>query len=343
LISEDLLSKFFAGNISSEDEELLKKWINENPENRKAFDQANESWQNSSVSRKFDVDAAWKIFSERHNFVKSEDSRWHLKRGMSIITLAAAGIALVMIIGSLFILKQSKNIYNQLSDSKIVVTAKDGEKAYVLMSDSSEIILNSGSRLEYDAGFNIHSREVRLFGEAFFEVHKNEVKPFVVESEGVKIIATGTKFNVLSFPEESRIEATLVEGEISVRSGNGKSVKVNPGEQCIYTKQTRDLEIRKIHIDSYTSWKENKLRLSDTPLEESFRKIARKYNVAFNITDIKLLDLKYTATFIDEDIVDVMEMLKVVSPITYKISYRTGVTDKHYIRPMIRVAYKKKN
>lgn len=338
---QDLLTKFFSGKLSAEDSLMMKKWIDESPEHRKIFDQANELWQTSiSRSKHFDVDAAWELFSSRQGLRCNIKP---LKKKIYWTISVAASIIILFIIGSIIARNKSSLSLNDLANSKIVVSAKDGEKAIIMLSDSSEVILNSGSRLEYDATYNLKNRNVTLTGEAFFDIHTDPEKPFIVSSEEIRVIATGTRFNVLSFPEENRIEASLEEGEISVISADGKSASIKPGEQLVYTKQSKDFEVKKIHIEAYTSWKENKLRLSDTPLEESLRKIARKYNVTFNITDAKLLDLKYTATFIDEDIEEVMEMLKVVSPITYKISYRTGITDHNYIKPMILVAYKEKS
>ncbi len=340
-----MLTKFFSGEISAEETVLLRLWINENPENRKIFDESNELWQKEhSATRYFDVDAGWELFSARHKTDNKETFRFLGYKNYKIYwTLSvAASIIVLFVFGTLIIRNRSNLVLRELSQYRIVVSAKDGEKAHIMLADSSEVILNSGSRLEYDATYNVQNRNVKLTGEAFFDIQTNPDKPFTVKSGEIQVIATGTRFNVLSFPEETRIEATLEEGEISVISEDGKSARIKPGEQFVYSRQSKDFEVKRIHIDSYTAWKENKLRLSDTPLDESLRKIARKYNVTFSITDVKLLDLKYTATFIDEDIEEVMEMLKVVSPITYKISYRTGLTDHNYVKPMILIAYKEK-
>ena len=97
--------------------------------------------------------------------------------------------------------------------------------------------------------------------------------------------------------------------------------------------------VEDVTIESFTSWKENKLRFNDTPFEEALRNIARRYNVTFEIQDTRLLELKYTATFIDESIENVMQMLKSVSPIKYKIIHRTTVSDKTYLKPKIVVTH----
>jgi ferric-dicitrate binding protein FerR (iron transport regulator) len=105
--------------------------------------------------------------------------------------------------------------------------------------------------------------------------------------------------------------------------------------------KSENVLVRDVTTDTYTSWKENKLRFNNTPFEEVLRRIGRKYNVKFEITNHDLLNLKYTATFIDESIEEVMELLKNVSPITYKIYYRTSVNDKLYMEPKIVVGKRK--
>jgi transmembrane sensor len=96
--------------------------------------------------------------------------------------------------------------------------------------------------------------------------------------------------------------------------------------------------VREVDTTSYTSWRENQLRFIDTPFEEVLRGIGRKYNVNFEIRNEDLLSLRYTATFIDESIEEVMNNLMKISPIHYKIQYRTTINDKKYLNPKIIVS-----
>jgi len=201
--------------------------------------------------------------------------------------------------------------------------------------------MNSGSTLKYDVNYNINERIVKLSGEAFFNVRTNPEKPFVVQLEQMTVSATGTRFNVLSYGNENRIETTLEQGKIQVAIKGQETIEVKSGQQVVYFTKTNKAVVRDVSTETYTSWKENKLRFIDTPFEETLRKIGRKYNVTFQIQNRDLLDLKYTATFIDESIEEVMQMLKAVSPITYKIYYRTAINDKQYLKPKIVIGKRK--
>jgi len=195
--------------------------------------------------------------------------------------------------------------------------------------------------LQYNGRYNIKDRIVKFTGEAFFNVSTNPEKPFVVQLNQMSISATGTRFNILSYGNEDRVETTLEEGAIMVSIKGKEPVDVKTGQQVVYFVNSKKVLVREVATDTYTSWKENKLRFNDTPFGEVLRRIGRKYNVTFEITNRDLLNLKYTATFIDEPIEKVMQMLSAVSPMTYKIYNRTTVNDKQYLKPRIVVGARK--
>jgi ferric-dicitrate binding protein FerR (iron transport regulator) len=259
------------------------------------------------------------------------------------IIIAAASLALVVAIGSLALWMKEKQSFRQLAAVSSRVETNEGERARLFLADSTEIILNAGSSLEYDRNYSIDNRMVKLSGEAFFDVTTNPDKPFIVQLDRMKISAIGTRFNVFSFGNEDRVETTLEQGSLEVSIPGEEVITLKPGQQVIYFRRTEKVVVNDVASETYTSWKENKLRLNDTPFEEVLRRIGRHYNVIFEITSKDLLDLKYTGTFIDESIEEVMQMLKTVSPITYKIYYRTTITDRQYLKPKIVVGKRKPN
>lgn len=341
----NLLNKFFAGEISDSEMILLKSWLDRNPENRRIFNEENELWQEASVHTKlehYETDTAWMIISSRLGLEKNNyRSVTILSKNNFRVLIAAAAVACLVAIGSLSLWIEGKTSFQQMATASTKVTTNEGEKAHIFLADSTEIILSSGSTLQYNGHFNIRDRKVKLTGEAFFDVSTNPEKPFVVQLDQMSISATGTRFNVFSFGNEDRIETTLEEGVIQVSIKGKEPINVKSGQQVVYFVNSEKVLVRDVATDTYTSWKENKLRFNDTPFEEVLRRIGRKYNVKFEITNRDLLNLKYTATFIDESIEEVMQMLKTVSPITYKIYNRTSIDDKQYLKPKIVVGKRK--
>jgi transmembrane sensor len=134
----------------------------------------------------------------------------------------------------------------------------------------------------------------------------------------MNISATGTRFNVLNCENENRIEKTLENGIIHVTISGQKPFDLKIGQQVVYFTNTNNVVVLAVDAKIYTSWKENILCLINNPIEEAVRKIGRRNNVPFEIQDSDILYLNYTATLVDESVEEVMEMLKTVSPITYK-------------------------
>jgi len=334
-----LINKFLSDEISDSELDSLKKWLNEEPANRIIFDEENEIWQQSGFKTKhdhFNPDGTWAEISDKLGIGKARVNKTVILRTDILrLLIAAASVAFIVAIGGLTLwLINSGSELHKIS-TRTVVKTDEGEKAHVLLEDSTSIYMNSGTTLEYPDDFNVSDRRVKLSGEAFFDIEKNPGKPFQIQLGKMTITATGTRFNVYSYKDDDRIETTLEEGSLRVAIKGKDIIEVKPGQQVVYFTKSNSAILRDVAPDTYTSWKENKLRLNDTPMEEAFRRIARRYNVTFEIRSRDLLEMQYTATFIDESIEDVMQMLGTVSPIKYKIINRTKITDTKYLKPRI--------
>lgn len=334
-----LIIKFLSHEISDDEISTLKAWLEKNKANRHIFDEENELWQESDLTnkeKKFQPEIGWNEIEVRLGFDKKMRSPVFVINKIHVrAILAAASVFIIFFLGYKLFWHGPETI--KYSGNKLFykVQTNEGDRASIILPDSTLIIMNSGSTIEYSSDFNINSRNIYLQGEAYFNVHKNSELPFKVNLSKMAVIATGTKFNILSYSNEDIVETTLEEGSIKVEIKDKNSIEVQPGQQVIYYEKSGQTVVRNVAPDTYTSWKENKLRLSDTSLEEAFRRIARRYNVTFEIRSYELLEIKYTATFIDESIEDVMQMLKDVSPIKYRIINRTAISDKKYTKPKI--------
>ena len=340
-----LINKFLDKEISDAELDILKAWLKEDPANRRIFDEENEIWQKTGIKTNidyFDTDRTWSELSKKLGFGENGIEKVTvIGRTRFRLLVAAASVASLIAIGGLSLWLSERRSSAQAIVYSSTVQTEEGEKAHITLTDSTQVVINSGSCLEYTTAYNVWEREVRLAGEAFFDVKTNPEKPFIVHLNNMTVSATGTRFNVFSYENENRIETTLEEGNIQVRINGLEAYDLKKGQQVVYFEKTRKALVRDVNTETYTSWKENKLRFIDTPFEEVLRKLARRYKVTFEIRDRELLELKYTATFIDESINDVMQMLKTVSPITYKIQNRTTVNDKHYLKPKIVVRKRK--
>lgn len=149
---------------------------------------------------------------------------------------------------------------------------------FLLLGDGTKVWLNSETRLRYPVAFSGNERVVSVEGEAYFEVHKDAARPFIVEMEGSgRVEVTGTSFNVHHYANEGGAQVTLVEGSVCLENG-GEKVSLEPGEQGGILPGGK-IGKKKVNISLYTAWKDGRFVFKEQPLEEIMRTVARWYDV----------------------------------------------------------------
>lgn len=205
--------------------------------------------------------------------------------------------------------------------------APKGSISQLVLPDSTMVYLNAGSEIRYSAEVRNRKREVFLQGEAWFEVVKNDKKPFVVHTPWYQVQVTGTKFNVKAYPGDETIATTLEEGSVQVLFAGSRLLRENkqlqPGEQLVYRPQNRTLTVEKVNTHFYTSWKDNKLIFINMNLKDLILLLERKYGVDIEVTDNVVLDYHYDGTIKNESILEVLDLLRETLPVKYKIEGQT--------------------
>jgi ferric-dicitrate binding protein FerR (iron transport regulator) len=235
----------------------------------------------------------------------------------------AALFILPMLLGTLYYFT---SIYDKTD--KIVWLEKQtqrGERLEFFLSDGSKVSLNSESKLIYPQEFSSNLRQVKLEGEAFFEVKKNTKKAFIVHANNLDIKVLGTKFNVKSYSTEKYIETTLLSGKVSValKDTENKIVRkaiLLPNQQANYAKESMEVKLHQVDAEHFASWREGKLIIDEKPFAEVCRELERWFNV--NIQLDKELHQKYfyTITITNEPLEEILLYLKRTTPsliITY--------------------------
>ncbi len=193
-----------------------------------------------------------------------------------------------------------------------------GKRSKIVLSDGTQVWLNSGSSLEFPSAFSGERREVFLTGEMYIEVASDKNKSFYVHTSGYDVKVYGTKFNVSSYAE-SASSVVLVEGSIGLQTTNREEILLSPDEQATYNNDGT-FEKRKVDARSFVSWKEGYLIFEDTPITEALKQIERYYNFSFNYgEDVSLHGLTCTGKIILSDNLDnVMTALTLISATKYK-------------------------
>lgn len=184
-------------------------------------------------------------------------------------------------------------IYEKANDGKMdgkwnkVVTAVGGEYALQL-SDGTQIWLNAETELEYPEFFGQKERIVRLTGEAYFEVAKDTVRPFIVETNGLRTRVLGTSFNIQAYPNEAAINTTLLTGQVLVEQvSSGQSVLLKPGLEAIWQKNDGNMKVREVNAENAIAWRYGEFVFNEEDLAVVLRMLERWYEVEFVFDELK--------------------------------------------------------
>lgn len=370
-IMDELTVKFLQGNITPAEDELLNSWLNENTKNQSEFNSYKEVWEFSSrlgLMNKIDVaKARKKVKKAIPEFRKSQSILFYWQRVAAIIILPLAIAALIFL--QLFKQRITDSITQQ------EVTASYGVRTQLNLPDGTNVWLNSGSKITFPSKFIENKREVFLEGEAFFNVAGDAIRPFYVSLGEVSVKAAGTSFNIAAYKEDNTFEATLISGKammvkISEEKADVVLYHIEPKQHAVYNKSERritvyndafppvstkpdigsslqlppELESLKGEItdNKYTSWIEGKLIFRNDPMDEVVKRLERWYNVEIQLNDTILYDYRYTATFINETLEQVLSLLKLSAPIQYTITERKAVDDNSFSKKSVLITLIKK-
>ena len=207
-----------------------------------------------------------------------------------------------------------KEEYNKL------VTPIGGEYRLTL-SDGTKVFLNAASELKYPVEFMGDRRVVDLDGEAYFEVHKDNQRPFVVRTKGAEVCVLGTSFNVNTYGDDGRIYTTLVNGSVRVLSvKNGQEKVLTPGMQGVMNMQTGQLMVREVDVESYVAWREGRFVFRTMTLDLIMQQLQRWYDFEVFYQNLELKDYEFRGVIKrDMDLDKELSVIKATTNVDFEV------------------------
>lgn len=302
MISDKLIYKKLTGEISPEENIEFDKWLAESDENELLFRRMKDVWHDGPFTPRIKgQENTYKIITG-----KIKDSRAYSQDGkvreIQRRSYPWYRIAVIIILFatvlSVFYLNQSSDEHQQASSSAITTKSNPaGQKTRINLPDGSICWLNSESEIQYQENFSDSARDIYLKGEAYFEVAKNEQKPFRVHTASMTVRAIGTVFNINSFPGGSVETVTLAEGRIAVEFENASYPEVMPGEAVEFNTQTKQSVKLQVDVDRHTCWKDGELVFDEDNLSGIILKMERWYGVEITVHGEIPKDLRFKGRF----------------------------------------------
>ena len=230
------------------------------------------------------------------------------------------------------------------------VRTNPGTTTCLTLPDSTRVWLNSSTVLSYPSRFGDGTRDVRLSGEAYFEVSKDPARRFVVHTPQESAIEVyGTSFNVEAYADAPYITTTLTEGKVGFRYRHGMDTRradLAPGEKLVYDVAARDVSLHKtnglsescwkdglIIFDntplrevslhktnglSESCWKDGLIIFDNTPLREALHMLGKRFDVDFTVTNPKLDNDRFTGTFGTQRLERILQYFEISSHIHWR-------------------------
>ena len=328
-----LMSGYFIGNLTESELRELKDDLELIPADRKIFEDYRLLWEQSgqsTVPNPIDVESDLLKVKRKIQFKKINLFHF-LQRAAAVLLLAG-------LFSATYIYFYHNDSITYLSERKVMeqeITTVFGARSKFQLPDGTTVTLNSGSKLVFPVEFKGNNRKVSLTGEAFFEVTPDTSKPFIVKTSLLNVKVMGTAFDLQAYPGTDEIATTLVHGRVILESESigvvTKLADLKPFERAVYKISGKTIKLSSEEdLDKFVGWKEGKLVFFNDPIDKVAEKIGNWYNVTVTISNSELLRFHFTATFTDEPIEHVLDLLSKSSPIRYRIKKAARLSNNTY-------------
>lgn len=303
------LLKYFKGELDQQEARAIESWASESEENEKTLMSLAKVYNLGQLARTYtekEVEDAWKKTCAR--FGVAPRARNPLKRQWVFWSMAVA-IALLVAVNLALVL----NAPVAGTDKAIILTSQQGKFVKYTLPDSTVVTLNHNSSLEFPLAFNGDERRVKLNGEGYFDVARDEEKPFIVETgKEIQIKVLGTEFNLQSFSSDDIVQVSLISGSVEI-SRNGVadfSYIMHPSERFTCNVSNWEMKVETLKGITGVEWMSNKLVFMDTTLKEVARQISNHFGVQVIIEEEGLNSIRFSGSFDNRDLGTVLSYME---------------------------------
>jgi len=310
------LAKHLAGESDAKEQQEISAWIERSSSNADLYNEISAHWNqinNMKEMNQFDVNNGWEKLHNRivvtaDSNVKAGSTGPRKQKSLLYMPLfrAAAAIALLILIGA-----GTYGIVSKIKRDAQLATVSSGsdDKTKVTLPDGTEVFLNADTKITYSKSFNGRTREVRLTGEAYFDVTHNPDKPFLIYTGDAIIKVLGTSFNVQAFRSSGKVEVYVETGKVQLYEAQNTSnvVTIEPGYVGSIKKSM--VEKSRNTNENYMAWKTKKLFFNNSEMGKVAAGIQDVFKVKMVFENPAMEHCKISSNFMDESLEDVLKSI----------------------------------
>lgn len=320
------LERYVSRRGTPEELAALERWVNSIAELRALADAMRTVGEVSGEpASSWDEDTAWRQVSRRMRWFTRAPLRSRLARGqIRWIPWAAAAVIALAAGWALVLVELRGRLERERAApggvARELVTRR-GERAAFNLADGTKVILGAESRLSIPAGYNRAGtgRELSLEGEGYFDVVHDSTRPFRVRTPLGTAEDIGTEFVVTTYPEAGGMRVVVASGKVALRQGPRTAGPTSPKDSLpLLTLTQGDLArldsagtatVSRVDPATYLSWTRGALAFNGTPLRDVLPQLTRWYDLDLRLADSSLATRRLTATFRDQSISQVLDLM----------------------------------
>lgn len=264
-----------------------------------------------------------KLFQKISNQIDNNNVptiRWYQKPSFRVASSIA--VLVTISLSAIYFVWNSRNFAEK---QMLTVFSGSNSMQQVVLPDGSKVLLNKQTTIKFPKVFSKKVRRVELSGEAIFEVTHNPKQAFIVVANNVEVEVLGTVFNVMAYPADGMVTATLISGKVKLKyidpsTKKEQSVTLAPNHSATYYFNQSRFEVSMVDVSKVTAWEQGKLIFSDEPIESVVNKLNRWYGVEISLSNDLKGKYRLTMTVDNETIDEVLLIISKTIPIGYSKS-----------------------
>ena len=336
----ELIRKYIARKTNESEERAILEWMEASPDNPRYMadlvanisyhdaltDEELESRQDAMMQRlNARIDAGGEMIENRlnRNWRRNGDGNLggHQERSGAKrrgIRWALAAVAAAAAVAAVVFLNThgSGCVGTQPADTLQLCLANNGTsvKTY-LLADNTKVFLKTGSEISYNVSGLEDSRQLRLRGEAYFDVARDSLRPFIVHTENISVKVLGTAFTVSSIPGRPDTEVVLERGKVRILSPEGTSMlDLKPNQSARYSSAEGVVDVESCYAKAFVASHFNLVSLEDATLAEIVSALEDSFETEIGVRDVKRPQERYYFNYLKTDSLD--DILSVLEFIT---------------------------
>ena len=286
------------GDISEEGRNELLQWLETDDAHKQRLSEMADCWATAHVPL-FAADMKADFGALIDPAIPSEKNHWLNFRFLGKV---AASVLIVVSVGTAsYYIGTRHNQPKSAALAYFETTTPMGAQTKVVLPDQSVVWVNAGSTLRYGSDFNTNGRSVQLDGEAYFEITRDSLKPFIVKSKRLDIKVLGTSVNVKAYGMDETTDVTLVSGKVNVslrdEVAHAGDVTLTPNRKLSFNKQTNKVRVSEVDAKDALSWMDGSLKFSEQPFMSIAKDLERKFNVRIRVESDPLRKEIFSGSF----------------------------------------------